>query len=256
MLNPHAPCALFFDYDGTLAYDGIVSEENRQALRRLQAAGHKIFLNTGRSKVGIPPEMLAFSWNGLIAGASYVELEGEILSDATLPRECLQAIFEIHQRLGVRCYLEGVTQLYCLGNDRWHPDVADTFPALLRDHYEEMHISKCSLWDLVDQVVQEPTLQAYSVVRQGDIVAEIAPAGIDKGYGVSLIAQKLGLSRDQLVAFGDSGNDLAMLRSVGTGVIMPHAPKELEPYAALRTQNGSTGVAEAIQTLFFKETVC
>ena len=251
MVNPKKPCALFFDYDGTLCFDGVVSEENKAALRKVQAAGHKIFLNTGRSKVSVPPEVLTFPWNGVIAGASYVELEGEILADITVSRECLQTVFEIWRKLKNRCYMEGISRFYCLGEDKWHPDCSAEFPTLLRDHYEEMHISKCSLWGKVDQVVAEPALKAYSVMRQGDIVAEIAPKGIDKAYGIRLIAERLGLPKEQLVGFGDSGNDEAMLRAVGTGVIMPHAPEALEPYAALRTKNGPTGVAEAIETLFF-----
>lgn len=98
MLNPNAPCALFFDYDGTLCFDGTVSEENRLALAKAQAAGHQLFLNTGRSKACIPPEILSFPWNGLVAGVSYAELNGEVLLDEPLSRDCLKEAYEVHRR--------------------------------------------------------------------------------------------------------------------------------------------------------------
>jgi len=71
---------LFFDYDGTLTYNGRISEKNMYALAKAQAAGHKIFLNTGRSKGNVPDEVLSqIPWNGMICGKGYMEYEGKVL---------------------------------------------------------------------------------------------------------------------------------------------------------------------------------
>ena len=52
---------------------------------------------------------------------------------------------------------------------------------------------------------------------------EITLVGVEKGSGVEWITDHLGLTRDQTVAFGDSGNDLPMQPAVGTFVAVGNA---------------------------------
>lgn len=255
MLNTAAPCALFFDYDDTLCFGGKVSAENRQALKKVQAAGHKILLNTGRSRACVPPEVLAqIPWDGLIAGVSYVELGGEVLYDEPLSRDCLLMAYEVYRRYGITAHLEGVFRMFSFGSDRFE-DVAPDFPRFLDRHYEEMHISKITFWGRLDQPVADGYFPEQTVIEQADY-AEVFPKGLDKAHGLKVVAARLGLPREQLLAFGDSYNDIAMLAYAGTGVILPHSPPELNEYAAIRTKNGPTGVAEALTQLFFGSGLC
>lgn len=49
--------AFFIDIDGTLLDSSSrVSDENRAALHRAQALGHKVFINTGRGLACVPDE--------------------------------------------------------------------------------------------------------------------------------------------------------------------------------------------------------
>ena len=52
---------------------------------------------------------------------------------------------------------------------------------------------------------------------------EITLVGVEKGSGVEWVTDHLGLTRDQTVAFGDSGNDLPMQPAVGTFVAVGNA---------------------------------
>ncbi len=78
-------------------------------------------------------------------------------------------------------------------------------------------------------------------------VLDILPKGWDKGCGVRLLADLLGVAPDEVVAFGDSDNDLAMLRAVPNPVAVANANDDVKRVA--RWQIGSCeddAVADAI----------
>ena len=71
--------------------------------------------------------------------------------------------------------------------------------------------------------------------------------GLDVELGKAL-AEKLGLRRDQVMAVGDSGNDLSMIEDAGLGVAMGNATQEILAAAdAVTADNNHDGVALAIE---------
>ena len=79
--------------------------------------------------------------------------------------------------------------------------------------------------------------------------ADLFPAGCDKGQVVRIFCEKTGVSPDQCVGFGDSSNDVDMLRFCPTGICMKDSPDALIDVATYhaRTENG---VAEGLRLLF------
>ena len=68
------------------------------------------------------------------------------------------------------------------------------------------------------------------------------------GSGLLALAEKLGLRRDQVMAVGDSGNDLSMIEDAGLGVAMGNATPEILAAAdAVTADNNHDGVALAIE---------
>ena len=67
----------------------------------------------------------------------------------------------------------------------------------------------------------------------------------DKGSGLRRLCSVLGISPSDVVAFGDSGNDAAMLETAGTGYIMSTASPEL----LARFHNHCTDVAEVLRSI-------
>lgn len=77
---------------------------------------------------------------------------------------------------------------------------------------------------------------------------ELNGKGVDKGKALLTLAGLLGLDRSQVMACGDSINDLAMLRAAGLGVAMGNAAPEIAAAADVRTAcNDEDGVAKAIE---------
>ena len=63
-------------------------------------------------------------------------------------------------------------------------------------------------------------------VRWEDDFCDILPEGGGKPNGLAHTLAHLGLTREQSIAFGDGGNDVAMLRAAGAGVAMGNACDE------------------------------
>ncbi|MBM7868245.1 Cof-type HAD-IIB family hydrolase [Heliobacterium gestii] len=69
-----------------------------------------------------------------------------------------------------------------------------------------------------------------------------------KGTALAFLAERLGISRESVVAIGDSYNDLDMLAYAGVGVAMGNAPDEVKAHADwVAPSNDADGVAAALR---------
>lgn len=75
-------------------------------------------------------------------------------------------------------------------------------------------------------------------------VTEYNKKGISKGNSLS----KLGFDMDEIIAFGDSVNDIDMLKSAGIGVAMGNALEEVKQVADYITKsNDEDGIYYALK---------
>ena len=77
---------------------------------------------------------------------------------------------------------------------------------------------------------------------------ELTRADANKASGMLRVCALLGIAPEQVLALGDSGNDISMLRSAGLGVAMGSAPEEVRAAArAVTLTNTADGAAIAIE---------
>ena len=77
---------------------------------------------------------------------------------------------------------------------------------------------------------------------------EINKEGTDKGRGLLMLGEILGIKREEIMACGDGMNDLEMLKTVGFGVAMENGRSEVKAVADYITEsNNEDGVAKAIE---------
>ena len=77
---------------------------------------------------------------------------------------------------------------------------------------------------------------------------EINSAEATKGRALGALCRALGLSKDEVMAFGDGSNDLEMLRYAGLAVAMENADPALKQEADYITRtNNQSGFAAALQ---------
>ena len=87
-----------------------------------------------------------------------------------------------------------------------------------------------------------PKFPEVCFVKSGETHLEIVAAGVDKATGLMELAGMLGVSPEEMIAFGDEANDLPMLKAVGTAYVMENAPegvrREVRLVAPKNTQAG------------------
>ena len=81
-----------------------------------------------------------------------------------------------------------------------------------------------------------------------DYNVEVSRADANKGSSLMILAEKLGLSPEEVMGFGDNDNDLEMIQKAGLGVAMQNAIPEVKEAADYITDtNDREGVAKAIE---------
>ena len=77
---------------------------------------------------------------------------------------------------------------------------------------------------------------------------EIIDSSVNKGVALSALAEHFGIDQQNVMAIGDSFNDLEMIQYAGVGVAMGNARPEIKEQADIVTvTNEEDGVAEAIE---------
>lgn len=86
-----------------------------------------------------------------------------------------------------------------------------------------------------------------SCVSGGLNNVEVSMSTATKGITLTKLSQLINIPIESMMAFGDSGNDYDMIKSVGFGVAMENADKEIKAVADYITlSNNNNGVAYAI----------
>ena len=77
---------------------------------------------------------------------------------------------------------------------------------------------------------------------------EINAPGVTKGRGLAALADALGLDRSQVMACGDSGNDLEMIRLCPNSTAMGNGTEEVKNAADFVTSHcDEDGIARALK---------
>ena len=107
----------------------------------------------------------------------------------------------------------------------------------------------------ITPIIDEPTERIVLPQLPGCISGRWHPAftditadGADKGKGIERMAARFGIGIEETMAFGDGGNDVAMLRRAGIGVAMGNANDAVKSQADyVTTSVDEDGVLRALQ---------
>ena len=253
---------LFFDLDGTIFWDGKVSESVVSAIKTVQAAGNLAIVNTGRS-FGFTPGAVkrCLDWDGFICGTGHVTLGQKTLCDRVFTRETVCAIYDYCEQKGYSGHFEGETVMYvsCPTEEtervferRSRAENDITWVKITREYidrlYDDMRITKVAVIGHIepDEAARFPGVYSLDFGN----AAEIYCNGFTKATGMELIGRYLGIGRGDMIAFGDSLNDIDMIEYAGAGAVMEHAPEQLLSRASVTMPSGPDGVALCLRALF------
>ena len=253
--------ALFFDVDGTLLdHAGHVPESAKEAIREARKRGHLIFVNSGRVKPLAAYIGQYIELDGLICGCGTdIILGGKSIYTYILPSELVNDLKKDCVKYRVDMWLEGPEGIAFSPELRtgWSREVeanvlrqggmsAESFADLRCASKFCIQGDDCSDY----QGIVEKYSQWFHMMDQSNGFYECVPQGHDKARALLRTLEYCGIPIENAYAFGDSVNDLEMLRAVPHAVVMGvHAP-ELEYYGSFITKKlEDDGIAYAMQEL-------
>ncbi|WP_294561156.1 HAD family hydrolase [uncultured Traorella sp.] len=128
------------------------------------------------------------------------------------------------------------------------------FQEIDRDKLNKVNISHNA--DYLDQIEAtiKNDLKNYQVVRTCPRMLEITPKNISKGQTLRRYMEEAGLSKDEVIAFGDGENDVDMFKAAGISVAMDNAEERIKKEATYVTcANTQSGVAKALYRFVLHE---
>jgi hypothetical protein len=270
MTRPGLPKLVATDLDGTLVRsDDTVSAYTHEVLDRVRAAGIRIVGATGRG-----PRLTELTRNDIRA-ADYLVMAGGgrvvdqsdpagplVLRDERLPAGAMGRIVaaleaEVGELTVMVEALDGHEEpLWGDLDPTWrYPEAvrqrarADCLDCdVIKAFARSVHHDVDALLAVARRVVPP---ELATVTQAGLGFVEITPPGVDKGTGLAVVAQSLGVDPADVLVFGDMPNDLPMFAWAGwSRVAVANAHAELRAVAdELAPANDDDGVAVYLDRL-------
>ncbi|ADL50435.1 sugar-phosphatase [Clostridium cellulovorans] len=262
------------DMDGTLLRDDkTVSPAVFDAIQAAKAKGAKVVLATGRPIKGVDKYLTHLNlkeagdyvatFNGALVQDTFT---GDVISHITMNHDDLITIYEASRELRTHVHFFDKNTLYTPNKDISKFTVHEAFMndvslnyINIEDVNKDIVISKVMMIDypeILDRVVTElpkELVEKYTIVRSAPFFLEFLNIDANKGNGIMLLANKLGIKQEEVICVGDAGNDIHMVEYAGLGVAMGNATDDLKAVANYITKsNNEDGVAHVINEFILK----
>lgn len=257
---------IVLDLDDTLLRDDLtVSDPTREALLRAQEAGVRVVLASGRPTGAIwryarELDLPRFGgWIIAFNGAVVVDCRtGEAIFERALARELIHEIHDhaADHEAGILSYVDD--RIVTPRTDRWVEvergltgmevvEVPDFKAVIRRDAIKVIVVDEPERLQRVQEALRPVVEGRMNMVISKPFFLEFTSLGIDKKHSLELLASRLGFPASEVMAVGDSYNDLGMLEFAGLSVCMANGRPEVK--AAVDHVTGSNmddGVAQAV----------
>jgi len=255
-----------FDMDDTLlGPDKRISAENRLALNRLRAAGVEVVIASGRfqANLAIFEEGLGFRGWIISSGGAVVShaATGEVIHEITVPQDLALELFDRGRKAGISLIGYHKSGIFCDAQTEWtalylrrtgQVPIAD-IPALIDTGLQKLIWITASerIAELTPRMQDEYRGRLYAVNTEHEMLEFLSPQ-VNKALAIQVLAKRLDIPREQIIAFGDGNNDVPLLEWAGMSVAMAHgreaarrAGKKISPPG-----DPGTAVSRSLETFF------
>ncbi|MCY8918645.1 phosphoglycolate phosphatase [Bacillus atrophaeus] len=230
------------DMDGTLLNDEqLISEGNRQAIREAEDKGVYVVISTGRTLMTCRElaESLKLSSYLITANGSEIwDSEFNLVERQLLHTDHIQMMWDLKNKHNTNFWASTVDKV-------WRGE----FPETITDH-EWLKFG----FDIEDDDIRNEVLTELKKNKELEITnssptnIEVNALGINKAAALAKVSEKLGFTMENVMAMGDSLNDIAMIEKAGVGIAMGNAQDTVKETADWVTDtNIEDGVAKAIR---------
>lgn len=265
------------DLDGTtLAPGGHLADRTKKALEEALESGIEVVIATGRCFMSVPAEVLG------IKGLRYViTSNGAKISDLSeggfIYSDCIRAdalhrvmdILESHRDtyryatevfIDGRAYLDRAVYEDVMNENTLNRSVdyirttrnpVEDVIAFAREHADNVeNISVVFVEESHRQAMKQPlsSVEGTTFTNSFSYNWELEGESTDKGNALRWLMEKIGITKEGLMACGDSPNDLTMMRLAALPVAVGNAEPEVQAEAVhVAPSNAEDGVAQAIE---------
>ena len=222
---------IFFDIDGTLIdmTKKAISDKTVETLIRLKENGVKICIATGRAP-GSVPKFEGVDFDAFLTfNGSYCYNSNDTILSTPIPKIDVERMIENATKINRPVSIASKDRVVANGTDKDLSDyfgfakqevpVSDDFDEVLKDEIYQMMMGGRN--DEYDDILKD--VENARITAWWDRAVDIIPVNGGKGKGIEAILEYYGIDRSESMAFGDGGNDIEMLQTVGTGVAMGNA---------------------------------
>ncbi|WP_159547708.1 Cof-type HAD-IIB family hydrolase [Streptococcus halichoeri] len=269
--------AVFFDIDGTLLNDRKnVQKTTQQAIQSLKKQGIMVGLATSRGPAFVQPFLenlgldFAVTYNG-----QYILTRDKILYQNQLPKSLIYKIIRYASdvkkevSLGTASGLSG-SRIIDMGTSPFGQLISSIVPKKMVRTVESsfkhlirrikpqsfnnlVTIMRKPIYQIVMVASAEETKEItekfphIKITRSSPYSIDMISVGQSKVKGIERLGQMFGFDLSEVMAFGDSDNDLEMLSGVGVGVAMGNSDVAVKEGAHFITaSNNNDGISQAL----------
>ncbi|HEO8419199.1 Cof-type HAD-IIB family hydrolase [Niallia sp. FSL W8-0635] len=238
------------DMDGTLLNEnGEIPEENRKAIKEAHDKGLHVVLSTGRSLATCKDHAKSLLLNSYLVTANGSEIwdtKGNLVERNLVDANHIQWMWGLAQQHKAKMWATSCDQLWF---DEMPENVSELEWLKFGFHIEDNQIREKVLKSLQEK-------NCFEISNSSPVNIEVNALGINKARGLKKVCELLHISMDQVLAAGDSLNDISMIKEAGIGVAMGNAQDVVKETADVVTlTNNENGVAYAIRKWALKKEV-
>ncbi|KGP72622.1 Cof-type HAD-IIB family hydrolase [Pontibacillus yanchengensis] len=234
------------DMDGTLLNKHHeISEENQNAIHKAKEQGIHVVISTGRALSTCKDIITTLGESAYLVtinGGEIYDQDFNLVERNILPMEDVQHLWELTNRHNVAFWSSTVQGRF-----------SSKFP--FEKAVEEYDWIKYG-FEIHDDELRETVMNeikekgTFEVTNSSLTNIEVNPIGINKATALRKVSKWLDLSMENVMAIGDSLNDIAMIHEAGYGVAMGNAQDVVKEEANWVTAtNEEHGVAKAIEAI-------
>lgn len=249
--------AVFFDIDGTLVSFEThqVPVSARRAVEELRAKGIKVFIATGRHKSAIN-NLGDMQFDGFVTiNGGYCMLgDGTCIYRKSIPRSDMEALLNYQQVETFPCVTMDDNEMYINFHNQNVEKVLEmlAFPKLrVRPLEETLQYDVLQVIAFFEKEQESDIMAALpgcDSTRWFPLFTDIVPRGSNKSIGIDKMLAHFNILPEETIAFGDGGNDMAMLQHVGLGIAMGNAEDAVKSCAGFVTDTvDADGVYKALK---------
>lgn len=273
------PRLIAFDLDGTvLSSAGELSPRTLAAFAAAKERGCVLVAATGRAMKMVPACVMAIPDLDYIItsnGACVTVPNGKCIASAPMGRDAVEKIFAANRKLGVayqvffqgRAEIElkslwimrgnfaGIGNVSMRNQNRFLKSVKLIISAKHAVCTSTVPVEKLSCI-YTDKKVFLRQLERFQKWGFLEAIAfkgcniEITAFGVSKGSALQSLCSRLGISKNDAIAFGNGGNDLSMRQAVGTFIAMGNADEPVKTATDYTTKSiTQDGVAYVLNCL-------